>query len=134
MKQDELCYWLQGYFELASKILDPVPITAEQAECIDNHLELVKKCRAEQDPAVITGFCAWLDGAIAVAECITSPSSKKPHYSDITTARIQKKLGDEFLHVIDPKTPGVKEDLQATHDGSLQLPGGTSLSSIPSRL
>lgn len=39
MTSRDFCYWLQGFFEIAS---DAVP-TAAQAECIKRHLALVFK-------------------------------------------------------------------------------------------
>jgi len=37
MKARDFCYWLQGYFELAS----PEGLTKEQIEAIKNHLSMV---------------------------------------------------------------------------------------------
>jgi hypothetical protein len=115
MRQDEFCYWLQGYFELTPG--EKTSITLDQREIIRNHLELVKKCNVEgrkktQKP--ITGFCAWLDGALDLA-----PVNDVAILPEAIGA-IKNRLNAEFEHVIDPKVSGDKEELQAVHDG-LQL-------------
>jgi len=118
MKQDEFCYWLQGHFELNP---DAETLTVAQSVMVRSHLELVKQCRPKdrkKNTVAIDGFCAWLDGALDVA-----PRTENGLHPDSVQA-IKTRLGKEFLHVIDPKVPGDKEDLQATHDG-LQRPPST---------
>lgn len=119
MKQDQFCFWLQGYFELGGIVKTKPHLTLEQANVVRRHLELVKKCnltkggiKAVQKP--LTGFCSWLDGTLELA---MKQQEGQSHISDIALELIREKLNDEFAHVIDPQMPGDKEELQATHDG-----------------
>lgn len=132
MKQDEFAYWLQGYFELRE---NDNPLTLAQGICIRNHLELVKtsnitpifgKKTATAAMKPITGFCAWLDGALEMA----GHSAVDGLLSTISLNLIKNKLAAEFVHVIDPKSPGDKEVLQAVHDG-LQKPSSIRPKSRP---
>jgi len=113
MKQDQFCFWLQGHFELNPE----AGIEGNQLTQIRAHLELVKKCSVDKrkNPVPISGFCAWLDGALDLAPTYVIDDITKVLPEAVEA--IKNKLNDEFQHVIDPQMPGDKEELQAVHDG-----------------
>lgn len=54
MRSRDFCYWLQGFFEIASKRERTMPaLTTEQVECVQAHLALVFK--HEIDPSIDGG-------------------------------------------------------------------------------
>lgn len=105
MRSQDLCWWLQGYFELRSEV---VSLTQSQIEVIRRHLDLVK----EVDRGHVSGFASWLDGLFSGLDAGLKVEG------DSLTATIQKKLADEFEHVIDKqfeKDAETKVKLGAIH-------------------
>lgn len=54
----ELCYWLQGYFELTDS---GKPLSAQQAQIIKDHLELVFKKETPRYNLSYTGIHEYKD-------------------------------------------------------------------------
>ena len=105
MKAQDLCFWLQGYFELAS----PPCLSEHQVETIKNHIKMV----AVHDPGNdgrSRQFCEWLNATLAI--------SRQGNMSPAFVACIAKALGDVFLHEIDPSyPPEQQQELNQAHQG-----------------
>lgn len=112
MKASEFCYWLQGYFEIKVKGSANC-LMKEQVEVIEKHLKLV----SIHDP--IDGkakqFCQSLQGLVAFIGVNEITSSQ--------TAKIREKLGQVFLHEIDPSYPVEQQEaLNQAHVGIFDDP------------
>jgi hypothetical protein len=118
MRRDQICYWLQGHFEIGDhfgkeSLADPTKnqfLTDTQVVCIRNHVQLHFECarREKEEPGP---FISWLDGALTYFEHLPQPQQEQ------LVLEIRKRLNAIFIHVIDPAMPGDKASLQAIHDG-----------------
>jgi hypothetical protein len=113
MDHDQFFYWLQGYFEISGTT---EPLTAEQAQCIERHVSLVR-----------AGLTAGqrLDERISVIETMAKllRTECKAAISKVATTAIRQTIHEQFEHVIDPKAGGAEQQakLDAIHHGPRPL-------------
>lgn len=93
MKSTEFAYWLQGWFEIGE---GPLVMSSRQKQIIRKHLDMVLKHDSSISP-----FCAWVDGVLtALGE------------NDLDAemlAKVQERLNNQFLHVIDKSYPAEQQ-------------------------
>ncbi len=110
MKAVEFCYWLQGYFEMASAAGRPVDhLDTGEVKCIRAHLALVKKA----DPKHSNAFVLWLDLMMRSAVS-ASPSGGDGTWFSSAEA-IRATLAAQFEHVIDKSYGGDQKELGELH-------------------
>lgn len=104
MTPTEFFYWLQGYIELRTD--KDAPFTAEQAECIARHADLVVATRA-RDTDVDTGTDASIVSVIGVLARRSPSGWRSPswrHWGGASlTGAITHMVASQFEHVIDPR-------------------------------
>ena len=103
MRNNELCYWLQGYLELRGSA-DKGPLTKAQLKTIRAHVALVKKVEQRLD-----GFSAWLDVVLDLLK------EKGDECDAATHSAIERKLSATFKHDIDGGYTGDQNDFNSTH-------------------
>ena len=89
MKNNEFCYWLQGFFELRSSLQEtdlPVPTWP----IILNHINLVKQVEKIPHP-----YIAWLEGVLMTA-------TSQGYFSTEIETELKNRLNKVFEHEIDP--------------------------------
>lgn len=105
MTSRDFCYWLQGFFELAS----PIAINSDQLKTIKNHLKLVE---------VHEGFTSGTFPALL--NILLSFNEDVEELSPSQTTIITGNLASYFKHVIDPQLDGgnakTSEKYQNIHD------------------
>jgi len=105
MKAQDLCFWLQGYFELAS----PPCLSEQQVEVIKNHIKMVEIHDPGNDGRS-RQFCEWLKATLTI--------SRKGNMSPAFVVCIAKALEEVFLHEIDPSyPPEQQQELNQAHQG-----------------
>jgi hypothetical protein len=111
MQSVELCYWLQGYFEIcgadgsSAQALDERHVT-----CIRRHLDLVKKV----EPNHSNFFVKWLDMLLRHAKALSAED----------VFEVQQMLAAQFEHVIDPSYGGDQKVLGQIHPQTSPFPPG----------
>lgn len=101
MTAREFCYWLQGWFELGGGVTGS--FGSEQVRMIRAHIDLVKTVDAKHSNL----FVAWLDMRLRGANELDVGG----------TAEVQRLLGAQFKHEIDPSYGGNQQSLTAVHGG-----------------
>jgi hypothetical protein len=103
MSNQEFCYWLQGYFELAHEI------SLNQAR-----VELIAVTLSQINEPLGT-FTQWLKKLIE----FFAENQNKPEIFAYFTPEIQRRLTSIFYHVIDNsyETNLSSDELQKIHDG-----------------
>lgn len=116
MTPTNFCYWLQGFFELAS----PGGLTDAQVVTIQNHLAMTDITRspaweAPSGKMAPTEFCQWLKGFLAV---VTMKETLREGLNFTATQKLRETLNDVFLHSIDPSFPAHQQEaLNKAHNG-----------------
>lgn len=111
MKTRDLCYWLQGYFELSGQTdNEGLTLNDEQINCIRRHVDLVIK--TETSPGT---FTSWIAGVVTVLQLTKGEINRDP-----IIRAIKSRLAGEFEHVIDQQYGDDKEEAQEIHDGLME--------------
>ena len=103
MRASELCYWLNGFFELSGS---QDALTKEQFKCLQAHLNLALMTEQDNRSDGLK-FLNFLEGVLGTAEAGATNEA---------TQAIRKRLADEFEHVIDPSYNLDPKKAQAVHD------------------
>lgn len=117
MTENELFYWLQGFFELT--LCDgPAFLSRTRAECIKRHVALARASlrRGQQ----LGERVARIE---LIADMILTPGSDNSdeltqRMQDLTT-RLRAEVDAQFQHVIDPQAGGAEQQakLNEIHSG-----------------
>ena len=108
MKNSELAYWLQGFFEISEAGKNPITeLLPSQLQIIRNHLNLAKKVETNFDD-----FGNWLEGTLDLWDAQNASLSMSP----VVVKTIRDRLNRHFQHVLDARFPN-RDKLQAIHDG-----------------
>lgn len=112
MQSRDLCYWLQGYFEITSlngNLENETTLSPKQLRCIQNHLNLVFRVEEYNDSEAFR-FCMSLQIDLDLHERNTR---------SLNVSEIRERLNKVFIHEIDNTVVGDKLELQTIHDGDL---------------
>lgn len=113
MKPAELCYWMQGRFELEDEGNPWTTFTPTQVTTLKKHLQLVgvfmETAPSNAETLSGLGFCRYLLGVLDNVDAGKG-------LGKAAVKKIRKQLNNEFEHVIDHLYPN-QEELNKIHNG-----------------
>ena len=113
MNAKELCFWLQGYFELSAEKAT-FTMNVATVDIIKAHHRLVSKV----EPRYRNLFLDWLIMRLASIDTSDKADATKVALNKDDMDQIRDYLAAQFRPDIDLSYGGDTKDLQATHDGS----------------
>ncbi len=99
MLSRDMCYWLQGYFEITSlnsNLENETTLSSKQLKCIQNHLNLVFKVEDYNESEAFK-FCMSLKIDLDLHEL---------NERSLNVAKIRERLNKVFIHEIDNTVVG----------------------------